>query len=485
VIIDLNIASLIIRLQSEDDILLTPGERFAAFVSTGAEEPDVVLKVYASKAYVPMGVEKVFTAPLVEETAEGLKNSEEPFWYVSKGIDTLYVQARVTDPKSWPLLIIPENKNIWHIFLGLNRPETDPAPFAANPLPYPLDGLLFYYLVSKKGGLMIHGSGVIADGRGWLFTGKSGQGKTTMARIFDGCGDRVIHDDRLILRKDAGGWVMYSTPVYRNDEPRSARLDHLWLISHGQSNISTPVSGAEAAGLILANCIQQNWDGKATERLAVSVEELVSSVAVSRLQFAPDRSVREYLLIRAGQGMADSAAAARELLREEREIVITAGGYSMWPALIPGDRLIISPLKTDAGPGDNNPGNASAIGRSAGNTGLAGSATGEIATGNFRAGLAVGDVVAMSRDGGFVAHRITELKGTESGLQIRTRGDSSRHPDPWLSENDIAGVIRLVRRGSTEISVAPRRLPFTVNRMFVALLKIRDRFSHPGGGGLQ
>lgn len=481
-IIDLTIASLKIRLQSEDDTLLVPGERFSAFVSTAGAEPDVVVKVYAGKAYVPAGVERVFTAPLVEETAEGHKNSEEPFWYVSKGIDTLYVQARVIDPASWPLLIIPENKNVWHIFLGLTRPEKDQGlakdtlPFAAenphlfpvDPLPYPLDGLLLYYMVSKKGGLMIHGSGVMADGKGWLFSGKSGQGKTTMAKIFDGCGDRVLHDDRLILLKDADGWVMHSTPVYRNDEPRSARLDHLRIISHGASNISTPVSGAEAAGLVLANCIQQNWDWKATAKMAAAVADLVSSVAVSRLQFVPDRSVRDYLLIRSDPGMSDAALAAKVLLKEEREIVITAGGYSMWPALRPGDRLIISPVKTDTDPGNNKSGNA-------------GSALDEI--GNTR--LSVGDVVAVSRDGGFVAHRITEMKPTENGLQIRTRGDSSTQPDPWVSGNEIAGVIRQVRRGSRELTVTPRRLPFTVNRMLATVIQLTDTIRQPRRLGRQ
>jgi len=357
---------------------------------------------------------------------------------------------------SWPLLIIPENKDVWHLFLGLTRPEKEQVPGPVDPLPYPLDGLLLYYLISKKGGLMIHGSGVITDGRGWLFSGKSGQGKTTLAKIFDGCGDRVIHDDRLVLRKGTDGWVMHSTPVYRNDEPRSEKLDHLWLISHGLANISTPVSGAEAAGFILANCIQQNWDGGATGKLAAEAADLVSSVAVSRLQFVPDRSVRDYLLIRSDRGMSDSAAAARELLKEELEIVITAGGYSMCPALRPGDRLIISTVKADTGPAHG---------------------------GEVYPGLVVGDVVAISRYGGFVAHRITEMRATDKGLQLRTRGDSSMHPDPWVSGNEIAGVIRQVRRGSRVFPVTPRRFPFTINRMLATMMQIAVTIRHPGRRG--
>ena len=439
-IIDLTISSLNIRLQSEDDTLLTPGERFSAFVSTAGAEPDIILKVYAGTANVPMGVEKVFTAPLVEETAEGIKNSAEPFWHVSKGTDTIYVQARVTKPMSWPLLIMPESKDIWHIFLGLKRSDGDPLPYPVDPLPYPLDGLLLYYLISKKGGMMIHGSGVIANGKGWLFTGRSGRGKTTMARIFDSSGDRVIHDDRLILLKEEGGWVMHSTPVYRNDEPRSARIEHVWIISHGRSNISVPVSGAEAAAMVLANSIQQNWDRGAAERLAAAAEDLVSVVAVSTLQFVPDSSVRDYLFIREGSVMSETARIAAGLLEDKRQVSISAGGYSMWPALRPGDRLIISPVKINAGP---------VIG-----------------------GLAIGDVVAISRDGGFVAHRIMEIKASDSGWQVRTRGDSVGKPDPWVSEKDIAGLVKSLSRGERELAVARRRLPYFVSAMLVRLARI-------------
>jgi hypothetical protein len=69
-----------------------------------------------------------------------------------------------------------------------------------------------------------------------------------------------------VLRREEGRWVMHNTPVYRNDEPRSAPLDHLWVIRHGSANVSEPVTGAEAVAMILANCIQQNWDREAAAR---------------------------------------------------------------------------------------------------------------------------------------------------------------------------------------------------------------------------
>ena len=53
------------------------------------------------------------------------------------------------------------------------------------PLQYPLDELVMVHLLARGRGVAIHGSGVVdADGRGTLFAGQSGAGKTTMARLW-------------------------------------------------------------------------------------------------------------------------------------------------------------------------------------------------------------------------------------------------------------------------------------------------------------
>ena len=81
-----------------------------------------------------------------------------------------------------------------------------------DPFEYPLDGLILYYLTVINGDIMIHASGVNNAGHGYLFSGVSGKGKSTMAKLWENSGAKVIHDDRLIIRNTGSGLqdVQYS-----------------------------------------------------------------------------------------------------------------------------------------------------------------------------------------------------------------------------------------------------------------------------------
>ena len=434
--VDLVIAGNRIRLQSDDGINLRPDERFTAFTTAEGSNPDLTIEVKPGRAVIPAGAAKVFDAPLLEDAPAGPRQSGDPFWEVAADEEATYVKVSLKEPVRYPLLIIPRGKMLWQIF-------TDEAGSEVNPLPYPVDGLILYYLTSFKGDIMIHGSGVACDGRGWVFTGRSGSGKTTMAKIFDSCGDRIVHDDRLILVKEGAGWRMHSTPVYRNDEPRSAEVYHLWIISHGKSNISTPLYGAEAAGLILANCIQQNWDREASARLMASVSDLAASIKVSRLAFLPDNRVRDYLMVRENAPAETASAAASSILAEGKEIVITAGGYSMWPAIKPGDRIVLSP------PDPEKP-------------------------------LKTGMVAALRRDGGFVVHRVTAIQRGKLSTFYKTQGDTSIIPDPWTTEKDVAGQVREIIRGDKTLKISRRSMPYFAGKIAVTFIRIWDGIAHGG-----
>jgi hypothetical protein len=418
--LDLIIAGRRIRLRSGEGVSINPDERFRAFIVTPEGVPELTVEVLPGRAGVPAEAQRVFDARLMEETPDGIRDSGEPFWEVLSDEGVIYAKVSLKDPVRYPVIVIPRRQMTWRLYADSNTKKVD-------PLPWPVDGLMLYFLSALKGDVMIHGSAVSCAGIGWLFTGRSGSGKTTIAAIFDRYGDRVIHDDRLIIRKEPTGWMVHSTPVYRNDEPRKTSLDHLWVIRHGGSNVSEPVEGAPAVAMVLANCIQQNWNREMAERLAAAVDGIVSSVRVSRLAFVPDRSIRDYLIARETDDKILAVEAATAVLGEEMPVTVAAGGYSMWPAIRPADRVVIEPLK-GVMPEE-------------------------------------GDIVALRRDGGYVVHRVSEVLSVDGRKVFRTQGDAAARPDEPSGTDMIAGIVRCVFRSGREIRIRSRRLPRVLNRI--------------------
>jgi len=420
VTLDFIIADRRIRLRSGDGVTIKPDERFAAFLVAGGEEPELTVEVLPGRGGVPADARRVFDARLMEESPEGVRSTGEPFWEVLSDSSVTYATVCLKDPVRNPVLVIPHRQMTWKLYADRHGEIID-------PLPWPVDGLLLYFLSAIKGDLIIHGSAVSCRGKGWLFTGRSGSGKTTLAKLFDSAGDRVIHDDRMIIRKETAGWMMHSTPVYRNDEPRSAALDHLWVIRHGRSNVSEPVTGAAAVAMVLSNCIQQNWNREMAEQQAATVDELVASVRVSRLAFVPDRSIRDYLIARESDSKILAAEAAMAILDEEKSVTITTGGYSMWPAIRPGDRVVIEPLKGSM--------------------------------------PAAGDIVALRRDGGFVVHRVYKVITADGRQLFCTRGDAVVSRDEPSDAGMIAGIVTAIIRSGRSIKPHGRRLPPALNKI--------------------
>ena len=63
--------------------------------------------------------------------------------------------------------------------------------------------------------LLFHGSAIAVDGQAYLFTAKSGTGKSTHTRLWQKqFGDRavMVNDDKPLLRLDEQGVTVYGTP---------------------------------------------------------------------------------------------------------------------------------------------------------------------------------------------------------------------------------------------------------------------------------
>jgi hypothetical protein len=291
----LNIAGYIIRFESvADDLELVPAERFRRNI-TGNKGFDIRILVHAEKSILPENAKPVFSAPYFEETNGIRLRKSDQFWSVFKLHEDLYIKAifPLSPGKKSGLLKFSLITKVWDLRVDGTVKEFD-------PMEYPLDGLILYYLTVLHSDIMIHASGVNYAGYGYVFSGISGSGKTTMARIWDKAGARVIHDDRLILRNTADGFKMFNTPVYKNDAPSESPLNKIFIIDHGNENELIPVNGAPAVSLVIANCIQHNWDPQIIRGLLNSVSELCAEIPVANLRFRPDSTIID--VIRKNEG---------------------------------------------------------------------------------------------------------------------------------------------------------------------------------------
>jgi hypothetical protein len=287
----LNIADYIISFESSGSGPdLIPENRFLRNISKDPAS-DLLITIHNNSFELPAGAEKVFHAPLVEEINGTMIKHGDNFWSVYKHRSDIYIKTIFPQSKTGKegLLKFSLTSRKWDLYLHKAGKETD-------PLEYPLDGLILYYLTVMYGDIMIHASGVNHSGNGYLFSGVSGKGKSTMARLWDKSGTKVIHDDRLIIRKTTGSYFMHNTPVYNDDEPRSAPLKKIFLIDHGLENKMIPVRGATAVSMVMANGIQHSWNKEIIAGMMGSLSVLCSYIPVYKLSFKPNRTIIDYIL---------------------------------------------------------------------------------------------------------------------------------------------------------------------------------------------
>ena len=167
------------------------------------------------------------------------------------------------------------------------------------PLHYPLDEVFMVHLLARGLGIELHGAGVVtADGRGFLFAGQSGAGKTTMSKLWRAEeGVTVLSDERIIVRRHDDGIWMYGTPWHGDGyvaEPGRARLERIFLLRQGPANAFRALSPVEAAARLFACSFVPFHDAPGLDFSLSLLDDVVGRCRCEELAFVPDRSVLDF-----------------------------------------------------------------------------------------------------------------------------------------------------------------------------------------------
>ena len=138
-----------------------------------------------------------------------------------------------------------------------------------HPLDYPLDEVLISNLLARGRGVELHSCGIIdSEGRGQLFVGVSGAGKTTTARLWEGRAAGIVSDDRVIVREEGGVMMMHGTPWHGEAELSLATavpLAGVYLLTQSESNAMVPLPHAEAVARLFRCTFPPFYDAGAIE----------------------------------------------------------------------------------------------------------------------------------------------------------------------------------------------------------------------------
>lgn len=168
----------------------------------------------------------------------------------------------------------------------------EPRHFALRA---PLHELWTAFLLMRRRGLLVHGLGVLIDGRVHLFAGRSGAGKSTLARIFEQAGvGEILSDDRLIIRPEGNAFSVYGTPWHgeaRFESPGSGTLASIHFLNQSTSCRSVALDGADATARMAAACFVAGWPRESGLQSVLDLSAgVVSMIPTRRLDFTPDTS---------------------------------------------------------------------------------------------------------------------------------------------------------------------------------------------------
>ncbi len=164
-----------------------------------------------------------------------------------------------------------------------------------DALQFPLAELLLIQRLARVGGLEIHACGIVDEvGRGIILAGRSGDGKTTSARLWAKRPDvTILSDDRIVLRPDAAGFRMYGTPWHGEGAFASsadAALSAVFLLEHGEMNEVKRLSPSEAVASMLPRCFLPFYDRTGVERVLATLDAAAHALSFYRLRFVPNQS---------------------------------------------------------------------------------------------------------------------------------------------------------------------------------------------------
>jgi hypothetical protein len=196
------------------------------------------------------------------------------------------------------LILSLDNSTIDLFFEDILIPKSDQISLIVPP--FSLDELMAIQLLGSKRGVMFHSCGIkTIQNNGLLFTGISGSGKSSTARLWQELGRGVLlGDERVAVRKRGKQFWLISTAWHGKGQligPGEIPLDHLFVLHHALVNQATRLKPSDAVSELMTRSFLPFWDRAGMEFTLEFLDDLCSTVPCYDLGFTPDKSAVDFV----------------------------------------------------------------------------------------------------------------------------------------------------------------------------------------------
>lgn len=147
-----------------------------------------------------------------------------------------------------------------------------------------------------RGAFLLHGAGVARQGRGYVFFGQSGAGKSTCASLIHASDESVtlLGDDAVIIQvTDDGSAFLHSAPLgcgYARSapEPLSVPLAGLYNLRQATDDRIEPLTASQGVAALLASAMNTTPADDLAARFDLAHEFARASCRIHALHFTPD-----------------------------------------------------------------------------------------------------------------------------------------------------------------------------------------------------
>ena len=161
--------------------------------------------------------------------------------------------------------------------------------FSSETLEYLFIGTAFNLKLLEYGGMFLHSSTVVADGKAYSFSAPCGTGKSTHANLWlKYLGDKafIINDDKAAYRRIDGKYYVYGTPFSGKNDinvDTKAELKAICFVEQAEKNSIERIPMDDAVPLIISQTVRPSTPIR-MEMMCDFIDELIRNIPVYSLK---------------------------------------------------------------------------------------------------------------------------------------------------------------------------------------------------------